>query len=57
MREKITPEMLQQETDYFLAEQVLQKLYKAGFISKEEKDEIHQLNLEKFNPYLMELMV
>lgn len=44
------------EINYFLATQVLDKLIKEGLISEEEKNEIHQLNLLTFQPFLAELI-
>lgn len=44
------------DLEYYLAEKVLEKLWLEGLISDEEKVAIHQLNLEKFTPFLAELL-
>lgn len=56
MKDKITTSQFYDEIDYFLAEQALNELKEVGLITEEEKAEIHQLNLEKFNPYLKDLL-
>ena len=48
---------IKNELDYYLAEQLLEKLYLADLITSEEKQAIHQLNIEKFKPILAELLV
>lgn len=57
MKDKITTSQFYGEIDYFLTEQALNELKEVGLITEEEKAEIHQLNLEKFNPYLKDLLV
>ena len=48
---------IKNELDYYLAEQLLKKLYLADLITSEEKHLIHQLNIEKIKPILAELLV
>ncbi|MGX7140005.1 SHOCT domain-containing protein [Facklamia languida] len=48
---------IKNELDYYLAEQLLEKLYLAELITIEEKQTIHLLNIEKFKPLLAELLV
>lgn len=48
---------IKNELDYYLSEQVLEKLYLADLITSEEKQVIHQLNIEKIKPMLAELLV
>ncbi len=48
---------VEDEVNYFLAEQVLDKLFQEELISLEEMQEIHRLNLQNFCPILAELMV
>lgn len=53
----MTDTTIENELDYYLAEQVLEKLYLADLITSEEKQAIHQINIEKFKPLLAELLV
>ena len=51
-----TQEMLQSEFDYYMAQQLLEKLREAGLITKEELDKITAKNRQSFSPYLARIM-
>lgn len=53
---RMTPERMQNEYDYTLAQTLTEKLLSAGLISIDEYDKISALNRKKFSPYLAELM-
>lgn len=48
--------LVERELNFFLADQALERLLEAGLIDDDEKEEIHRLNLEIFQPILAELM-
>ena len=48
--------LVERELNFFLADQVLERLLEVGLINDVEKAEIHRLNLETFQPFLAELM-
>lgn len=53
---RMTPERMQCEYAYTLAQHMTEKLLEAGLISLEEFNKISALNRKKFSPYLVELM-
>ena len=53
---RMTPERMQAEYDYTLAQRMTEKLLQAGLISLEEFNKISALNRKRFPPYLAELM-
>ena len=52
----ISQEQLQQEYDYFLAQQILESLLKNDLITKDEFNKITILNRSSFSPALAQLM-
>ena len=52
----LTPEALQREFDYYMAEKVLQKMLGQGLITKKEFNKIMLLNRETFSPMLAQIM-
>ena len=55
-RENWTPEEVQRDYDYFMAQKAAEQLLKDKLISLSEFDKLTQINLETFYPYLVELM-
>ena len=53
---RMTPERMQTEYSYILAQQLTAKLLSEGLISADEFDKISALNSKKFPPYLAELI-
>ncbi len=51
-----TEEKLQHEFDYFVAQQVLEKLFGMGNISVDVFNKITEKNRQTFSPYLSEIM-
>ena len=52
----VTQEQLQQEVDYYRAQQILGLLLQNGLISKSEYNKIIQLNRDSFSPLLAKIM-
>lgn len=55
-RENWTPEEVQRDYDYFMAQKAAEQLLKGKLISLSEFDKLTQINRETFYPYLVELM-
>lgn len=55
-RENWTPEEVQRDYDYFMAQKATEQLLKDKLISLSEFDKLTQINRETFYPYLVELM-
>ena len=55
-RENLTPEEVQRDYDYFMAQKAAEQLLKDKRISLSEFDKLTQINRETFYPYLVELM-
>lgn len=55
-RENWTPEEVQRDYDYFMAQKAAEQLLKDKRISLSEFDKLTQINRETFYPYLVELM-
>lgn len=55
-RENWTPEEVQRDYDYFMAQKAAEQLLKDKLISLPEFDKLTQINRETFYPYLVELM-
>lgn len=55
-RENWTPEEVQRDYDYFMAQKAAEQLLKDKLISLSEFDKLTQINRETFYPYLVELM-
>lgn len=55
-RENWTPEEVQRDYDYFMAQKAVEQLLKDKVISLSEFDKLTQINRETFYPYLVELM-
>ena len=49
-------EELKKEYNYYLAQQLLNKLFESGMISEDEFNKITQKNRQTFSPYLAEIM-
>lgn len=47
---------IQQDYDYFRAQEVAEMLYNTGLISSSEFNKLTQLNRETFSPMLVEIM-
>lgn len=56
LRENWTPEEVQRDYDYFMAQKAAEQLLKDKLISLSEFDKLTQINRETFYPYLVELM-
>ena len=55
-RENWTPEEVQRDYDYFMAQKAAEQMLKDKLISLSEFDKLTQINRETFYPYLVELM-
>ena len=55
-RKRFTDEELQREFDYYMAQKLLENLWEAGLITKEELDKITAKNRQSFSPYLSRIM-
>ena len=55
-RENLTPEEVQRDYDYFMAQKAAEQMLKDKLISLSEFDKLTQINRETFYPYLVELM-
>lgn len=55
-RENWTPEEVQRDYDYFMAQKAAEQLWKDKLISLSEFDKLTQINRETFYPHLVELM-
>ena len=55
-RENWTPEEVQRDYDYFMAQKAAEQLLKDKLISLSEFDKLTQINRETFYTYLVELM-
>ena len=55
-RENWTPEEVQRDYDYFMAQKAAEQLLKDKLISLSEFDKLTRINRETFYPYLVELM-
>lgn len=55
-RENWTPEEVQRDYDYFMAQKAAELLLENKLISLSEFDKLTQINRETFYPYLVELM-
>lgn len=55
-RENWTPEEVQRDYDYFMAQKTAGQLLKDKLISLSEFDKLTQINRETFYPHLVELM-
>ncbi len=53
---KPTNEEMQNEYDYFLAEQLTKKLLDKGLITDDEFEKIMVKNRETFSPYILKIM-
>lgn len=49
-------EELKKEYNYYLAQQLLNKLFESGMISEDEFNKITQKKRQTFSPYLAEIM-
>ena len=49
-------EELKKEYNYYLAQQLLNKLFESGMISEDKFNKITQKNRQTFSPYLAEIM-
>ena len=54
--EPMTEEQLQREYDFYIAESIVDMLYKEGRITQDERCKISALNRQKFSPKLAEIM-
>lgn len=52
----VTMEEFQMEVSFFIAQEILQKLWKAGLITQEERQEISHLNHKSFRPQYEHLL-
>lgn len=52
----MTPEAMQQDFDYMMAEKLSRKLYEKGLISIDELHKLSELNRQKFSPFYADLM-
>ena len=52
----MTPEAMQQDFDYMMAEKMSRKLYEKGLISNDELHKLSELNRQKFSPFYADLM-
>lgn len=52
----MTMEEFQMEVSFFIAQEILQKLWKAGLITQEEHQEISHLNHKSFRPQYEHLL-
>ncbi|MDO4187590.1 MAG: hypothetical protein Q4D29_01245 [Lachnospiraceae bacterium] len=52
----MTPEAMQQDFDYMMAEKMSRKLYEKGLISIDELHKLSELNRQKFSPFYADLM-
>lgn len=52
----MTMEEFQMEVSFFIAQEILQKLWKAGLITQEEYREISHLNYKSFKPLYEHLL-
>lgn len=55
-RENWTPEEVQRDYDYFMAQKAAEQMLKDKLISLSEFDKLTQINREIFYPHLVELM-
>ena len=49
---QVSNEELEREYDYLLAEEITERLFSSGLISKEEFDKIMEKNKDSFSPLL-----
>ncbi len=54
--EPMTEEQLQREYDFYIAESIVDMLYKEGRITQDERFKISALNRQRFSPKLAEIM-
>lgn len=52
----MTPEAMQQDFEYMMAEKMSRKLYEKGLISIDELHKLSELNRQKFSPFYADLM-
>lgn len=52
----ITDEQLKCDYNYYVAQTILKKMLDNGLISADEFNKISRKNLEKFSPYLVEII-
>lgn len=52
----MTPESMQRDFDYMMAEKMSRKLYEKGLISNDELHKLSELNRQKFSPFYADLM-
>ena len=57
MDSKKTYENLEKELDFYISSEILVEMYLLGLISLEEYEEITCYNIEKFTPFLSEIML
>ena len=53
---KITKEEFQRELDYYIAQQMLERMFFSGMISVDEFHKISAYNRKTFSPFLSEIM-
>ena len=57
MDSQITYENVEKELAYYISSEILVEMYLLGLISLEEFEEITCYNIEKFTPFLSEIML
>jgi len=55
-KKPVSPDQLQREYDYFLAQQILESMLKNNLITSDEFNKITALNRQSFSPALAEIM-